>query len=47
MKKAIIKRMRKDPRLQELWATYLERELNLLEQIMLKQIIAEYQKGEC
>ena len=44
--KQIVKRMRKDPRLQELWATYQERELNLLEQVMLKQIIAEYSKWE-
>ena len=41
----ITKSMRKDPRLQELWATYQERELNKLETIMLNQIIAEYQQG--
>ena len=43
--KQIIKRMKRDPRLKELWATMQERPLNLLEQIMLKQIVGEYQNG--
>lgn len=42
-----IAQLRKDPRIKELWATQQERELNVLEKIMLHQIVSEITSGAC
>ena len=36
-----IAQLKRDPRVKELHATWLERPLNMLEKIMLKQIVSE------
>lgn len=37
--------LKADPRIQELWRTYQERPLNIVEKLILKQLIAEAMAG--
>ena len=37
--------LKADPRIQELWRTYQERPLNLVEKVILAQLISEAKEG--
>lgn len=44
--KQLLKAMKQDERLQELWVTHLERPLNALERMMVRQIVREHSNGQ-